>query len=72
MSETISVAFPQALSADIAAFATVDGITIEDLIHRAVEAYVSDRRFQDLRARIQPQAAANGFHTDEDVFGTVS
>jgi hypothetical protein len=72
MSETIPVTLPDAVAADVAAFSTVDGVSAEDLIRRAVESYVSDRRFHDLRTRIKAQAAANGFHTDEDVFRAVS
>jgi len=72
MSETIPVTLPDAVAADITAFSTEDGVSAGDLIRRAVEAYVSDRRFHEIRARIKPQAAANGFITDEDVFRAVS
>ena len=72
MSETIPITLPDAIAADVAAYSSVDGVSPEDLIRRAVETYVSDRRFHELRARIQPQAAASGFHTDEDVFRAVS
>ena len=71
MSETIPVTLPDSIAADIAAYSSVDGVSAEDLIRRAVETYVSDRRFHDLRARIKPQAAASAFHTDEDVFRAV-
>jgi hypothetical protein len=72
MSETIPVTLPDAVAADVAAFSAIDGMSAEDLILHAVETYVSNRRFHDLRKRIRAQAAANGFHTDEDVFQAVS
>jgi hypothetical protein len=71
MSETIQITLPDAIAADVDAFSTVDGVSTEDLI-RAVEPYLSDRRFLELQARIGAQAKENGFHTDKDVFRAVS
>jgi len=72
MSETIPITLPDAVAADVEAFSTDDGVSAEDLIRRAVETYLSDRRFHELRARVSAQAKENGFHTDEDVFRAVS
>jgi metal-responsive CopG/Arc/MetJ family transcriptional regulator len=72
MSETIPVTLPDEIVADVEAFSTADGVTRAELVRSAVEAYVADRKFYELRARVVPQAQKAGFFTDEDVFRAIS
>lgn len=72
MSETIPVTLPDELVASVDALSTNDGVSRDQLIRSAVEEYLADRKFHDLRARVVPQAQRAGFFTDEDVFRQVS
>jgi metal-responsive CopG/Arc/MetJ family transcriptional regulator len=72
MSETIPVTLPDDLVASVDALSTNDGVSRDQLIRSAVEEYLADRKFHDLRARVVPQAQRAGFFTDEDVFRQVS
>ena len=72
MSETILVTMPDELAAEIGALSRADGISRDELVRTALEAYVADRRFDELRARVIPQARREGFFSDDDVFGEIS
>lgn len=72
MSETIPVTLPDEVLADVEAFSTADGVTRDALVRTAVEGYIIERKFYELRARVVPQARAAGYFTDEDVFRHVS
>lgn len=72
MSETIAVTLPDALAAEVGALSQADGISRDELVRTALEAYVADRRFDELRARVIPQAQRAGFFTDDDVFEEIS
>ena len=72
MSETIPVTLPDEVLADVEAFSTADGVTRDALVRAAVEGYIVERKFYELRSRVVPQARAAGYFTDEDVFRDVS
>jgi len=44
------------------------GVSKSDLVREAVKRYLAVAEFRSLRARLVPQAQAQGIHTDEDVF----
>ncbi|HSU16944.1 CopG family ribbon-helix-helix protein [Longimicrobium sp.] len=72
MSETIPITLSNELAAEVDALSEADGIPRDELVRNAVEAYVAERRFDELRARVIPQAQRAGFFTDEDVFREIS
>ncbi|HEX2202292.1 MAG TPA: CopG family transcriptional regulator [Longimicrobium sp.] len=74
MSETIQVTLSEAAKADLEALARADGVSKEELVRKAIETYLSTRRFHDLRARILEQIERDrpGGYTDEDIFRMVS
>ncbi|HEX8245897.1 MAG TPA: ribbon-helix-helix protein, CopG family [Longimicrobium sp.] len=72
MAVTLHISLPPDLVAQVDELAQVDGISREETILRAVRAYVAERRFDEIRARVIPQARKAGFVTDEDVFRSVS
>ena len=72
MSETIPVTLPDNLVAGVDALSEADGVSRDQLIRSAIEEYLADRKFHDLRARVVPQAQRAGFYSDEDVFREVS
>jgi metal-responsive CopG/Arc/MetJ family transcriptional regulator len=72
MSEIISVSLPDDVVADVDAISTADGVSRDELIRSAIEGYVADRKFYELRGRVVPHAQREGFVTDEDVFRQVS
>jgi len=72
MPQTIPVMLPDEIIADMDALSTTDGVSRDQLIGSAVEEYLANRKFHDLRARVVPQARQAGFVNDEDVFRQVS
>lgn len=48
------------------------GQTRSEVMREALKRHLALRRFQRIRRRIMPYAAAQGFLTDEDVFKVVS
>lgn len=48
------------------------GRTRSEFVRDALRRQLALEEFQNLRAKIQPEAEAQGYHTDEDVFRNVS
>ncbi|HEX5727317.1 MAG TPA: ribbon-helix-helix protein, CopG family [Longimicrobiaceae bacterium] len=72
MREAISVSLPEELRTELDACTVEEGVSRSDLIREALREYLLIRRFRKLRARIIPQAQAQGIFTDEDVFRLIS
>jgi metal-responsive CopG/Arc/MetJ family transcriptional regulator len=72
MRETITISLPEEVKAEIDAYSRDFGVSRSDLVREAIREYMLIRRFRDLRARMVPQAQAQGIFTDEDVFERVS
>ncbi|HEX5727313.1 MAG TPA: CopG family transcriptional regulator [Longimicrobiaceae bacterium] len=72
MSEVIPVTLPATAKAELDKYSREDGVSQDDLIREAVEEYLVARRVREIRERVVPQAQAQGFFTDEDVFRAIS
>lgn len=72
MRENISVSLPKDLKTELDLFIQTEGISRSDLIREAVREYLFARRMRSLRQRLTSYAEAQGFYTDEDIFGEIS
>ncbi len=48
------------------------GMSKSNIINEAVRTYLLRKEFEEIRARLVPQARARGIYTDEDVEKTLS
>ncbi|HEX8693135.1 MAG TPA: ribbon-helix-helix protein, CopG family [Longimicrobium sp.] len=72
MSAAIVVMLSDETKAEVDALSRADGVSQDDIVRAAVEEYVLARRLGEIRERVVPQARAQGFFTDEDVFRAIS
>jgi len=72
MRSILTVSLPSAVRKELDRTARADGVSRSDLVRESLRDYLFIRRFRALRKRLVPAAAAQGIHTDEDVFRHVS
>ena len=72
MSEALTVQLPPTVKRAVDDAAREEGVSADDLVERAVQAYLFSRKLKLLRDRLVPQAQAQGVITDDDVFRQVS
>ncbi len=72
MRRTLTVSLPEAVRKELDRTARAEGVSRSDLVRESVRDYLFVRHFRALRKRMVPTAAAQGIHTDEDVFRNVS
>lgn len=65
---TITLRVPDELDRALQKQSEAAGVSKSDLVREAVKRYLAVSEFRGLRARLVPQAQAQGIHTDEDVF----
>lgn len=65
---TITLRVPDDLDRALQKQSEAAGVSKSDLVREAVKRYLAVAEFRSLRARLVPQAQAQGIHTDEDVF----
>lgn len=72
MRSILTVSLPTTVRKELDRTAKAEGVSRSDLVRESVRDYLFIRRFRALRKRMVPVAAAQGIHTDEDVFRHVS
>ena len=72
MQETITVTLPVEIKPALDNAARKEGISLNELVTKAIEEYLFVRQFRLLRERMVPEAQAQGIYSDQDVFERVS
>lgn len=60
------------LRRQLQAISKKEKIPVGDLVRQSLRQFVAVRHFRQMRRRILPFAEAQGFLTDDDIFGQVS
>ena len=68
MRDTISIRLPPSVREELEQVVKEEGLTRNDLVRRALDDYLFNRKFGRIRAVLMAEAQAKGIHTDEDVF----
>lgn len=72
MRESISISLPDSMKTELDRFSEIEGVTRSDTVREALQEYFFARKLRALRARMVPNAEAQGIFTDEDVFRVIS
>lgn len=72
MRETITISIPEDLKKELDAVTKREGLTRSDLVRESLRAFLTLRRFRQLRMKLTAKAKAQGIYTDQDVFDRVS
>ncbi len=72
MSDVVTIRLDRALASRLARISKRLGRTRSDVVRDALRRQLALLQFEDLRKRLAPFAEAQGYLTDEDVFGDVS
>lgn len=72
MRMTLSISLPEDLHQDLTRMVRRKGISRSQVVQEALRRQIALDRFRDLRDRLVPKAGQSGFHTDDDVFKTIS
>lgn len=72
MRQTLTISLPKDLRRDLDQTAKAEGLTTSEFVRRAVRVAIFRRSWRAARAKLVPQARAEGIFTDEDVFTIVS
>jgi len=72
MRATLTVSLPENLNKGLSGLVKRTGKSRSQVVQEALRRQIAIERFRDLRERLTPKAAKAGFHTDEDVFKTIS
>jgi metal-responsive CopG/Arc/MetJ family transcriptional regulator len=72
MRRKISISLPPETADELDRWADSHGLSRSAAVREAVQEYLFNRRFLELRRELMAQAAAQGLHTDEDIFREVS
>jgi len=68
MQQMLTIAVPEEIRLALDDETQREGISLSDLISKALKEYLFFRRFRLLRERMIPKAQAQGIYTDQDVF----
>lgn len=68
----MSIRVPKDLLTDIKAISREFQMPVSEIVREAIRRFVLVHRYNRIRAKAVPRAAAMGFLTDEDVFRAVS
>jgi len=72
MKSTLTIRLPETMQRELEEIAQLDHVPKSDIIRDALSRYLAVRRFRRLRSQVLPFAEAQGYLTDEDIFGAVS
>lgn len=72
MRESISISLPEDLKAEVDRVTRAEGVSRSDFVREALRDALFLRRFRALRQELMAYGAAQGLHTDEDVFREIS
>lgn len=69
---TLTIRLPDDLRAELQRVSQDENKPVSDVVRESLRRYVAVAKFRSLRRRVLPFAEAQGFLTDEDVFGAIS
>jgi metal-responsive CopG/Arc/MetJ family transcriptional regulator len=72
MRKAITVSLPDELRRELDRVSKVEGVSRSALVQESIRDYLFVRQFRALRKGLVAKAAAQGIHTDQDVFDRVS
>lgn len=72
MREILSISINKTLKNKVEKAAKTFKISKSELVKKAIEKYIAQVEFQDLRAILVPYGEKAGYFTDEDVFKDIS
>lgn len=72
MRSTITISVPEQMKSDLEKLSRADGVSRSDIVRESLRDYIFVRRFRSMRQSMLSKAAAQGIHTDQDVFDRVS
>jgi metal-responsive CopG/Arc/MetJ family transcriptional regulator len=72
MRSTLTVSLPEDLSRELSRMVKRRGISRSQVVQEALRRQIALERFRDMRDRLVPKGGRAGFHSDEDVFETIS
>lgn len=72
MRATLTVSLPDKISRDLAALVKRSGKSRSHVVQEALRRQIALERFHHLREKFVRKGRKAGFHTDEDVFKTIS
>ena len=70
--QSITVRLPKTTKHKLDSFTKRERLNRSDVVREALRRYFAQQEFRRLRNVVVPQAEAQGFFTDEDVFDQVS
>ena len=69
---TLTVRIDDQLRNELQQISENEHVAVSDLVRDSLRKYVQVRKFRGLRNTVLPLAEAEGYLTDEDVFGDIS
>ena len=69
---TLTVRIDSELRNELKKISEAEHVAVSDLVRESLRKYVMLKKFRGLRNTVLPLAEAEGYLTDEDVFGNVS
>jgi metal-responsive CopG/Arc/MetJ family transcriptional regulator len=72
MRSTLTISLPQDLNQALSSMVKRKGISRSKVVQEALRRQLALERFRDLREKLVLKGGRAGFHTDEDVFQSVS
>jgi metal-responsive CopG/Arc/MetJ family transcriptional regulator len=72
MRATLTVSLPEEINRGLAVLVKRSGKSRSQVVQDALRRQIATERFRSLREKLVPKGGRAGFHTDEDVFKTLS
>jgi metal-responsive CopG/Arc/MetJ family transcriptional regulator len=69
MRNILTVSLSAEIRKELDLYSQSEGISRSDVVRESVRDYLFVHQLRSLRRRMLPKAAAQGVHTDQDVFG---
>ncbi len=72
MRTTLTISLPQDLNEALSTLVERKGVSRSQVVQEALRRQIALERFHSLREKLIPKGGKAGFHTDEDVFASIS
>ena len=69
---TLTVRIDNELRSELKKISEAEHVAVSDLVRESLRKYVLLKKFRGLRKTVLPLAEAEGYLTDEDIFGDIS
>ena len=72
MEQSITVTLPADVKQAVEELSKKEGVSLDEIVGRAINQHVFQRQFRSLRERLAAKAKNQGIVTDQDVFDRIS